>query len=77
MAQSTKRKRFVFHQGKLDRNQKHFQEGKEDNGSHNDFLENKMRQQKAIQGEDDPHMLPHTRLSIVKDNENIGINFRW
>ena len=41
MAQSTKRKRFVFHQGKLDRNQKHFQKDKEDNGSHKDFLESK------------------------------------
>ena len=39
MAQSTKRKRFVFHQGKLDMNQKHLQKGKEDNGSHKDFLE--------------------------------------
>ena len=77
MAQSTKRKRFVFHQGKLDRNQKHFQKGKEDNGSHKDFLEIKVRQQKEIQGEDDPQILPHTRLSIVKDNEYIGIKFLW
>ena len=77
MAQSTKRKRFVFHQGKLDRSQKHFLKGKEDNGSHKDFFGNKMRQQKEIQGEDDPQILPHTRLSIVKDNEYIGINFLW
>ena len=30
-----------------------------------------------IQGEDDPQMLPHTSISIVKDNECIGIDFRW
>ena len=36
-----------------------------------------MRQQKEIQGEDDPQILPHTRLSIVKDNEYIGIKFLW
>jgi hypothetical protein len=32
---------------------------------------------KTIHGEDDPKIQPHTRLSIVKDNEYIGNNFRW
>ena len=41
------------------------------------FLGNTTRQQKEIQGEDDPQILPHTRLSIVKDNEYIGIKFLW
>lgn len=36
-----------------------------------------MANKTTIQDEDDPQMLPHTRLLIVEDNENIGINFRW
>ena len=36
-----------------------------------------MANKTTIQDEDDPQMLPHTRLLIVKDNENIGINFWW
>ena len=30
-----------------------------------------------IQGEEDPQMLPHPSISIVEDNECIGIYFWW
>jgi hypothetical protein len=30
-----------------------------------------------IQGEDDPKIIPHTRISIVEHKRSIGIIFRW
>ena len=75
MAQSTEKKRFVFPQHTIDR-KKHFKNARKTTGATKiSWKENKAI--RVIQGEDDPQMLPHTRISIVKDNEYIGINSRW
>jgi hypothetical protein len=38
-------------------------------------LTKRIREKWAIQSEDDSQELPHIRISIVKDNEHIGIIF--
>ena len=77
MAQSTERKRFVFHQHTLDRNQNIFKKTRKTTGATKfSWQENKAIRSK-IQGEDDPQKLPHTRVPIVKDKKYIGINFWW
>ena len=42
---------------------------------HQNFGKKKKAIRGELQSEDDPQMLPHTSISIVKDNECIGINF--
>ena len=62
MAPSTERKRFVFHQHILDRDQNIFKKsGKTTGATKNSWEENKAIRSK-IQGEDDPQMLPHRRI---------------